>query len=123
MKKKVLLVDDKSEFRKLVKIILSRRYDVETAENGLMALATLQNGIIPDIIVTDLMMPEVDGKNFVNQLKASGIFSQIPVIVLSSIDKSTERIQLIKSGANDYMLKPFNPEELDVRIQNLLKSA
>ena len=123
MKKKVLLIDDKREFRKLVKIFLSKRYEVETAENGLKALNLLQNGYFPDVIVTDLMMPEIDGKTFINQIKNSGVFNQIPIIVLSSIDKSSERIDLIKSGASDYMNKPFNPAELDVRIYNMLKTA
>jgi DNA-binding response OmpR family regulator len=121
MNKKVLLVDDKKEFRKLVKIYLSRKYDVETAENGLHALSILKNGFIPDLIVSDLMMPEVDGKTFLMQLRASGAYRNIPVIILSSIDKSSRKIELINNGADDYLIKPFNPEELETRIENLLK--
>jgi len=64
MKKKVLLVDDKNEFRKLVKIYLAKKFEVETAENGLQALVMLQNGYLPDLIVSDLMMPEIDGLEF-----------------------------------------------------------
>lgn len=123
MKKKILLIDDMGEFRELMKIFLSKKYEVGTAENGLKALAKLQKGYFPDIIICDLMMPEIDGKTFVNQIKISGVFSQIPVIILSSIDKSSERIDLLKSGASDYIIKPFNPEELEVRISNLLKTA
>ena len=121
MKTKVLLVDDRGEFRKLVQIFLSTQYEVETAENGFHAMLMLQNGYKPDIIVSDLMMPEVDGKTFVGQLKASGVFKHIPIIILSSIDKSSERIELFKSGISDYLVKPFNPEELNLRIANLLK--
>ena len=123
MKKKILLIDDKEEFRRLVKIFLSNRYEVETAENGLKALSMLQNGYFPDLIVTDLMMPEIDGKAFLNHIKNSGVFNEIPVIILSSIDKSSKKIELLKSGAMDYMNKPFNPAELDIRIQNILKTA
>jgi len=120
MKKKILLVDDKGEFRKLVEVFLSEKYDVSTAENGMQALSILHKGFTPDLIVSDLMMPEVDGKEFVTQLKASGLFRSIPVIILSSIDKSQERIDLIKRGAEDYLIKPFNPEELEIKIEKIL---
>jgi len=123
MKKKILLVDDKGTFRVLVKLFLSNKYEVETAENGLQALSLLQHGYMPDAIVSDLMMPEVDGKTFLGQLKSSGALNHIPVIILSSVDKSSERVELIKSGAGDYMIKPFNPEELEIRIENLLKKT
>lgn len=123
MKKRVLLVDDKGEFRRLVKIFLSEDYEVETAENGLQAFALLKNGYLPDAIVSDLIMPEVDGKVLVEQLKASGMFQHIPIIILSSVDKSAEKIELIELGAGDYLVKPFNPGELKVRIERLLKIA
>jgi two-component system, chemotaxis family, chemotaxis protein CheY len=123
MKSKILIVDDKSEFRSLTKTILSSKYDVETAENGIEALNLLQNGLMPDLIVTDLMMPVLGGKDFVEQVKSSGAFSHIPVIVLSSIDKSDEKIKLINLGASDYLEKPYNPAELMARIENLLKIA
>ncbi len=123
MKKRVLLVDDKGEFRRLVQIFLSKNYEVETAENGLHALALLQNGYMPDVIVSDLLMPEVDGKVLVEQVKSSGMFQHIPIVILSSINKSAKKIELIKSGAGDYLVKPFNPMELEVRIDRLLKTA
>lgn len=120
MKKNVLLVDDKKELRLVLKSYLIKKYNVETAESGLHALALLQNGYCPDIIVSDLMMPSADGKTLVAQIKSSGLFSHIPIIILSSIDKSSERIELLRSGANDYLTKPFNPEELEVRIEQVL---
>lgn len=120
MKPKVLLVDDKNEFRTLLKVILEKDYEILTAYNGSNALEVLSDGFEPDLIVTDLMMPDVDGKSFVTQLKASGLYKDIPVIVLSSIDKSMERIELLKLGAEDYLIKPFNPSELKVRIDNVL---
>jgi DNA-binding response OmpR family regulator len=123
MKKRILLVDDKGEFRRLVKIFLSKNYDVETAENGLDALAQLQNGYRPDAIVSDLIMPEFDGKVLVEQVKASGFFRHIPIIILSSIDKSAKKIELLSLGANDYLVKPFNPGELEIRIERLLQIA
>lgn len=123
MKKRILLVDDIREFRNLLRILLLKNYDVKIAGNGLEALAVLHEGYIPDIIVTDLLMPEIDGKILVSQLKASGAFRHIPVIVVSSIDNSTERIQLLKAGADDFLIKPFNPEELEIRIETTLRKS
>ena len=122
MKKKILIVDDKNEFRRLTKAILVSKYEVVSAENGIDALALLQGGYLPDLIVTDLLMPELNGKELVEQLQSSGAFKQIPIIVLSSIDKSDEKIKLINMGANDYLEKPSNPSELLARIENILKN-
>lgn len=122
MKKKILIIDDISEFRRLTKAILLNKYEVESAENGIDALSLLQNGNIPDLIVCDLLMPVLGGKDFVEQIKSSGAFKDIPVIILSSIDKSDEKIKLINMGANDYLEKPYNPAELLARIDNLLKN-
>ena len=122
MKKKILIVDDKNEFRRLTKTILETKFEVESAENGIDALAKLQSGYLPDLIVTDLLMPVLGGKDLVEQLKSSGAWKNIPIIVLSSIDKSDEKIKLIKLGATDYLEKPYNPAELLARIENILKS-
>ena len=121
MKKKILVIDDKLSFRKLVSVVLSKKYDVTTAQNGFHALAMIQQGFVPDAIVSDLMMPQIDGKNLIKQLKISGLFDDIPVIILSSIDKSAKRIELIEMGADDYITKPVNPAELEVRLERLLQ--
>jgi len=67
-------------------------------------------------------MPILDGIDFIEQLKSSGAFKDIPIIILSSVDKSDEKIKLIKLGVNDYMEKPYNPAELLARIENLLNN-
>ena len=66
-------------------------------------------------------MPVLDGKGFLDQIKSSGAFKDIPVIILSSVDKSAEKIKLINMGASDYLEKPYNPEELMARIENIFK--
>jgi len=66
-------------------------------------------------------MPVLGGKDFLEQLKNSWAFKDIPVIILSSIDKSEDKIKLIKMGASDYLEKPYNPAELMARIENILK--
>ena len=122
MNKKILVLDDKSEFRTLTKAILSNKYDVETAENGLEALSILQSGDIPDLIVSDLMMPVLGGVGFLEQIKKSGALRNIPLIFLSSIDDKEQREKLLAMGANDYLLKPYNPAELLARIETIFKS-
>lgn len=122
MKRKILIIDDSPDFRSLTRNVLAHEFDVETSVNGFDAMAKLQQGYHPDLIVTDLLMPELGGRDLVEQLKASGMYSDIPVIVLSSIDKSDEKIRLLNLGADDYLEKPYNPAELVVRINKILKN-
>ncbi len=123
MKKKVLLVDDIKEFRALLKLFLSSKYEVITAQDGLDALAMLESGLYPDAIVTDLVMPRLDGYQLISQLKNSGPYQNIPIIVLSNVDKAKERIKLKIGGVCGYIIKPFNPQELKEGLEKLLNEA
>ena len=118
--KKLLIVDDKPSISRLIVQFLSKSFDVTTKEDGLEALSWLQSGNIPDLIITDLQMPNLDGFELIKRVKESGFFSGIPVIVLSSKDSSSDRIACLKLGAEDYLIKPFNPEELQIRIERIL---
>jgi len=118
--KKILIVDDKSSITKLLAQFLSNQFEVNTKADGLEALTWLQKGNLPDIIITDLQMPNIDGLELIKRLKESGYFKDIPVIVLSSKDSSKDRVECLKSGAEDYIIKPFNPEELLIRIEKIL---
>jgi DNA-binding response OmpR family regulator len=117
MRTKVLLIDDKLELLKLMKLFLSRNYNVESADNGLQAITKLHSGYVPDIIISDLYMPFVDGRSFVSQVRVSTHFRDIPIIILTSNDNIKDRIDLLKLGANDYIVKPIKPEELEMLIQ------
>jgi len=123
MKKKVLLVDDIKEFRSLVKIILSGSYDVVTAADGEDALKIIENGLYPDVIVTDLMMPRVDGYQLINKIKSGDSFRNIPVIVLSNIDGAKEQKALKERGVSGYIIKPFNIQELREGLSQSLCSV
>ncbi len=119
--KKILYMDDRPSISRLVVQFLSKYYDVTTQEDGLQGLAWLQKGNIPDLILTDLQMPNLDGFEFISRVKESGFFRDIPIVVLSSMDSSNDRIKCLKMGAEDYLVKPFNPEELQVRIERILE--
>jgi len=118
---KILVVDDKQTLSDLLAQFLGQKHHVTTKKNGLEALQWLQQGDIPDLIISDLEMPELDGYGLISKVRSSGYFSDIPIIVLSCRDSSADRIRCLKLGANDYMVKPFNPEELSIRIDNILE--
>jgi len=115
-KKKILFVEDTEELRALLIQIFTRVYEVVTVANGSEALAAMNQGYRPDAIVTDLNMPGMDGKTFLRRLKDKESYQAIPVLVLSTRDKSHDRIELFKLGASDYLTKPFNPQELEIRL-------
>ncbi|MDL2255413.1 response regulator [Parabacteroides sp. OttesenSCG-928-K15] len=119
MKKSILLVDDKPEIAKIITLYLSG-YEVKYVENPLIAIAWLTSGNIPDLIVSDINMPEMTGEEFLVYLKDNEMFKRIPVFILSSVDDSDTRIRLYETGAADFILKPFNPEELKIRISRAL---
>ncbi|NRB62907.1 MAG: response regulator transcription factor [Saprospiraceae bacterium] len=121
MGNKILFVDDARTFRRFVKMYLAKQHQVVTAENGEEAMNLLQSGYYPDVIISDLQMPIIDGQSMIKMLKADNKLKQIPVIILSGNDKSSERVKLMKSGAVDYIVKPFNPAELEIRLSNLLR--
>ena len=121
MNKSILIVDDKPEIAKVITIQLSKDYDVHSEGNPIVALAWMHAGNIPDLIISDVNMPEMDGRTFLKHLKASSMFNFIPVIILSSLESSNDRIELLEAGASDFVLKPFNPQELKIRVRNLLR--
>lgn len=118
--KKILVVDDKPAISRLIVQFLKNTYEVETKEDGFEAMAWLQEGNFPDLILTDLEMPNMNGMELISRVKESGYFSDIPMVVLSSKDSSSDRITCLKMGAEDYLMKPFNPEELLIRIERIL---
>ncbi|MCE1202093.1 MAG: response regulator transcription factor [Bacteroidia bacterium] len=120
MKKKILVIDDELSIRLLLENYLGKTYEVTTKSDGLEAMKWLQDGNLPDLIVADIQMPNLDGIQFIQQIRASGFYKDIPLIMLSGIESSQEKIKCLKMGANDYVVKPFNPEELSIRIELLL---
>jgi len=120
MKKNILVIDDELSIRMLLENYLSKKYKVVTKVDGQEGIKYLEEGNMPDLIVVDIQMPNLDGYEFLKQLKASGFFKNIPIIMLSGIESSQERVKFLKMGADDYIVKPFNPEELSIRIDNLI---
>ncbi len=118
-RRKILVADDDLGIRMLLENFFSSKFDVTVKENGMEALRWMQTGNIPDFIIVDVVMPELDGYEFIQNVRTSGFFKRIPIIMLSGLENSNEKIKCLKLGADDYMVKPFNPEELSVRIDNI----
>ncbi|HSL88532.1 MAG TPA: response regulator, partial [Ignavibacteriaceae bacterium] len=116
----VLFVDDSEDVRAYVTLLLQDDYNLLVADNAKNAMElSVQN--IPDLVLSDVMMPEIDGIELCNMLKNNSKTSHIPVILLTAKVTEESRIEGLESGADDYMTKPFNNEELAVRIRNLIE--
>ncbi len=120
-KSTILIVDDEPQIRKLLKISLqSEDYKTEEAENGGQAVR-MAASIKPDLIILDLGLPDIDGKEALEQIRE---WSQVPVIVCTVRDSDKEVVEALNKGADDYITKPFNPDVLLARIAaNLRKAA
>lgn len=121
--KQLLLIDDDPNLILLVRDYLEfRGYGVKTAGNGREALDMLE-ALIPDMIICDVMMPEMDGHAFVKQVRESPTTEWIPILFLSAKGQSQDRVKGLNTGADVYMVKPFEPEELVAQVESSLKQA
>ncbi|MBD2231627.1 response regulator transcription factor [Phormidium tenue] len=121
--KQLLLIDDDPNLILLVKDYLEfRGYEVKTAGNGREALDMLEN-TTPDMIICDVMMPEMDGHAFVRHVRGNPSTEWIPILFLSAKGQSQDRVKGLNTGADVYMVKPFEPEELVAQVESSLKQA
>ena len=118
--KNLLLIDDDPNLILLVKDYLEfRGYNVVTAENGREALEILDDKV-PDMIICDVMMPEMDGYSLVQHIRQEPTTNRIPVLFLSAKGQSQDRVKGLNEGADVYMVKPFEPEELVAQVESSL---
>lgn len=120
-KSSVLLVEDNAELLDLMKDVFFRRYNVLTASGGLQAWDILE-GQQADVVVSDVMMPQMDGWELCRKIKSDLRFSHIPVIMLTAKNGMDDRVASYEAGADGYIAKPFEMEVLFARIDNLVKS-
>lgn len=118
---KILVVDDDSSNLKLIAMILDNyKYDYITAINGFEALEKVQT-YEPDLILLDIMMPDIDGYAVCKQIKENEKFEHIPIIMITALADKSSRIKGLEAGANDFLTKPVDMTELIVRTKNLLR--
>jgi YesN/AraC family two-component response regulator len=119
----LLIVDDDMEVTRYVKEELSDWYRVDTATNGKDALKMLLTNEPYDLVVTDVVMPVMDGISLLREIKGNANISETPVIVLTSKSEVSDRLEGLKKGADAYIAKPFDMEELHVLIDNLVENV
>jgi DNA-binding NarL/FixJ family response regulator len=118
----ILLVDDDPNYITLMQIYLTHQgYAVTCAESGLHAIARLED-LKPDLIISDVMMSGMDGFHFVETVRQSEL-NWVPIILVSAKDRSSDRVQGLSAGANAYVVKPFDLEELVAQIESALRSS
>ncbi len=115
----ILVVDDNADMRQFLSSILAAEYNVKTAENGEKAKQIIQTTQL-DLIITDLMMPKVDGLELTQFVKTNADLDHIPVILLTAKTAIESRLQAMQIGADDYVTKPFEPEYLRARVHNII---
>lgn len=120
-KRTILIIDDEIDALTLLSRTIGAAYDVITKHDGAEALRWLQSGNVPDLIITDVMMPNMDGTEFIKILRSSKSHRHTPIIVVSANSDVRTRIKFLQIGANDFIGKPIHPEELVLRINNIFK--
>ena len=120
---RLLVVDDDLEVAQYIKNELGTWYKIDTAPNGKEALKMLLVDSGYDLVVSDVMMPEMDGISMLKQLKGNPNISDIPVILLTSKAEVSDRLEGLKKGADAFLAKPFNMEELHILIDNLIDNV
>ncbi len=116
----ILVVEDNTDIREYLQKGLEHLYNIKTASNGLEGLQIAKQ-TIPDLVITDIMMPEMDGIEMCRTLKTDIETCHIPVIMLTARSSEEQRIEGLETGADSYIPKPFNPKHLMVRIEKLLE--
>ncbi|MEL6925254.1 MAG: response regulator, partial [Bacteroidota bacterium] len=118
---KLLIVEDNPEMQQFVQRIFSDHYSIRLAPNGREGLKAVQEWA-PNLVISDVMMPEMDGNELCHKIKSDVNISHIPVLLLTARNADNYKLQGLRLGADDYVTKPFSPEELRLRVKNLIHS-
>jgi len=119
--KKILIVDDNEVHLVIAENILKGKYEVTTAKSGKEALALLSKGYMPNAILLDVLMPEMDGWETYNKIKGISLLRNVPIAFLTSLDGVREKLYASRIGAADLISKPYEAPELLSRIEKMME--
>jgi CheY-like chemotaxis protein len=123
MKKQILAIDDSKAIRFLLQTVLGRDYQVVTVPDGYSAMYYLSHREHPDLIIVDAQLPDMDNWELIEQLSSSGMYGDIPLVVLSGVDAKETEAKCVEHSVLKYFMKPFNPVELVDAIQGLVSNG
>ena len=121
-KKKILVVDDNEIQLSHTEVQLQKKYEVVTAKSGKEALDRLIHGFAPDLILLDILMPNMDGWETFGRLRAVSLLHEAPIVFLSSIQDQKDIDRAFQMGAADFITKPFDEKDFHARIKKILKN-
>lgn len=122
-RKNILVIEDHDSIRWLLGKFLSKKHNVTTKKDGLDAMSWLWEGNMPDLILLDLNMPRINGNKFLKNIKNSGFFKDIPVIILSGNESDREVDLCYQMGAAEFVQKPFSPIQLNQKISTVFNQV
>jgi two-component system, chemotaxis family, chemotaxis protein CheY len=120
-KANILIIEDHEAVRLLLGLTFKKQYNVVTKRDGIEGLAWLSAGNMPDLIMLDMQMPRLNGLEFLRQLRSTGFFAQIPVLLISGNDDAVENAAVFNLGIADFIPKPFNPVTLREKVMAILE--
>ncbi len=116
-----MIIDDEPAIRLLLKQFFQKKYDVVLLDDGIQAVEWLGSHTETPVMILDLNMPAMNGMEVIANVRSSSNHRTAPIIVLSAKESSADRISCLRNGADDYVVKPFNPEEVEARIDAVLR--
>ena len=123
MRQTILVIDDSKAIRFLLQAVLSKDYQVVTAPDACSAMQWLAKKELPDLIIVDPQLPDVQDWELVGEFTSSALYRDIPLIVLSAFDKTTTAAKCYQFGVADFFIRPFNPLELSETVQQVMSKT
>ena len=121
LKKKLLVVDQSDSTKIILDHFLGKEFDIIQKSNGYEAIDFLNSGVDIDFLITELNLPLLNGKELIRKLRQSHLFSSLPILLLTASSESKDRIECMNLGADNFIEKPFNPFEIQARINAVLR--
>jgi len=118
--RRILIAEDDADLARMLKLLLKTLGDVRTAEDGMDAYTQMRGGFLPELLITDVMMPRMDGIALVRRMKQDPDLSRIPVLMLTAKHTPRDVVAGINAGAKHYLTKPFKQLELLEKVRHIL---